>query len=490
MEPHNSGDKDLEIYDNQQGWIPFQEAYLTEATEYKLRYRGEFADIRIQDIPLPFYQQESSLYSTFHAPFQSGTLRLYVNGKEFQNYVYPDDRKLTKEQYDQMVGEILEEAGICFQISGLEGIVNTSGRGRSLSWTQWTYIDEAFFQLRLIFSRLQQQSVRRLEKQRVMMKRPKVHRDEQVTLMWLDRKGFGHDVPINVENTHTYETRNVYENQVVKQQILDLKRLLGKYHLAGDERISEKAKKYSVILQGWLITPFLQEVTANNGAYTITQIFRKHPVYRLWHQWFDKLYKHEREDIGLDYPIALKDTFFLYEMWCFMMIVKILREAGLILETRSLYRTNKEGLYLNLAENKESRISLIGNLSLYFQRSYQYNSKVFHTFTQRMIPDIVIEGEAGILILDPKYRVPDNLGTALGEMHKYRDGILHRETGTKRVRQVFILTPTKTDQADSLRYFQDTFHERYQMGAIQMLPGTTFENVKRKILACIELIMD
>ncbi|MEH7096504.1 hypothetical protein [Neobacillus vireti] len=51
--------------------------------------------------------------------------------------------------------------------------------------------------------------------------------------------------------------------------------------------------------------------------------------------------------------------------------------------------------------------------------------------TQRMIPDIVQEGENGLIVFDPKYRVPDNLGPALGEMHKYRDGILKRNNGER-----------------------------------------------------------
>ena len=33
MEPLNSGDNMLEIWDNEQGWLPLTEAYLTEATE-------------------------------------------------------------------------------------------------------------------------------------------------------------------------------------------------------------------------------------------------------------------------------------------------------------------------------------------------------------------------------------------------------------------------------------------------------------------------
>lgn len=169
-----------------------------------------------------------------------------------------------------------------------------------------------------------------------------------------------------------------------------------------------------------------------------------------------------------------------------MKIVKILRESGQVLNTSNLFQAKKDGIFLQLAENKESQIRLLGGLSLYYQRTYQFNTKSFHTYTQRMIPDIVIEGEKGIIIFDPKYRIPDNLGKALGEMHKYRDGIIQRDTGNTAVQEVYILTPTKAELAEGLRYFRKDFQQRYKMGAIQVVPGFVEDILKEKILTCIK----
>lgn len=486
MGQHNSGGSNLELWDVKQGWVPFLDSYLTEATEYKLRYIGDQLDVRIQEFPLPFYQQENGYYATFITPFQFGILKIIINGQPYETYIYPDDRKLTEEQFNVMLEEILEEANSCFQLSGLETNVNASGRNRDITWTQWSYIDQSFFQLKQVFSKIEKQPFRRLEKFSMMMKREKVKHSEQVTLRWLDVKGHGEDIPSNVQNNKTLETVNLYENQVLKQQLQDLYRLLRKYEGVESEAIAGKSAKYRGVVERWLNSPFIAEITENTGPYTITQKFRKHPVYRIWYQWFDMLYKHNREGNGFDYPISLKDTFQLYEMWSFMKIVKILREIGLVINTSRLFQTKKEGIFLQLAENKESQIQLLGGLSLYYQRTYQFNTKSFHTYTQRMIPDIVIEGAKGIIIFDPKYRVPDNLGTALGEMHKYRDGIIHRDTGKRAVQEVYILTPTKDEQAEGLRYFREDFQQRYKMGAIQLAPGFADDNLKGKLLACIE----
>jgi hypothetical protein len=481
MEPLSSGDNKLEIWDAEQGWIDISEAYLTEAAEYKLRYPGDTVKVTFQGVPLPFYQQGQFLYASLLTPFQSGSLKITVNGKEIESYVYPDHRKLTEEQYNVMIEDILDEANICFQLSGLETQVNATGRSRKISWTQWSYIERSFQQLRQIFSKIENRPIRRLQKQATITKREKVQRAEQMTLSWLDRKGHGRDIPAQVETTKTYETINLYENQVLKQQVLDLFKLLRNYESL--EIVSGKAKRYKSILQHWLNSPFLTEVKENEGAYSITQTFRKHPVYRLWYEWFDKLYKHQRERIGFSYPIALKDTYFLYEMWCFIQVVKILRETKLIRNTRNLFKTTTEGLFLNLAENNQSSVELMNGMNLYFQRTYQYNTKTFHTFTQKMIPDIVLEGKDQIIVFDPKYRVAGNLGTALGEMHKYRDGIIHRESGQKAIKEVYILTPTSDEQAESMRYFSEEFREKYKMGTVKMVPGGHNGEVKQVLLS-------
>ncbi|MFC4799402.1 DUF2357 domain-containing protein [Neobacillus sp. GCM10023253] len=481
----NSGANLLELFDKQQGWIPFFGAYLREATEYKLRFHSTQVDVRFQGIPVPFFQKEGKGFATFITPFQSGSVHVCLNGQEFETFVYPDARKLTEDQFNLMLEEILSEANSCFQLSGLATHVNTSGRNRDITWTQWSYLNQSFHQLKHIFSKIEKQPLRRLDKYTMMMKREKVQHSEQVTLRWLDLQGQGNEIPGTVQNVKTLETRNLYENQVLKQQLQDLYRLLRKYEMVEHEEIAGKALKYKGIVQRWLNSSFMNEVTANKGPYTITQKFRKHPVYRLWYQWFDQLYKHNREGIGFDYPISLKDTFQLYEMWCFMKVVRILREGDFVRDTGGLYQMTKDGIFLNLAENKESKIQLQGGVSLYYQRAYQFNSPTFHTFTQKMIPDIVLEGENGMIVFDPKYRVPDNLGTALGEMHKYRDGILKRDSGERAVQEVYILTPTTDEVAEEMRYFQLEFQEQFGMGAIRVVPGAEDEYFHSKIVGSV-----
>lgn len=146
---------------------------------------------------------------------------------------------------------------------------------------------------------------------------------------------------------------------------------------------------------------------------------------------------------------------------------------GLVENTNNLYKVCKSSVFLDLATNKESKVQLKKGANLYFQRIYQSNTKEFCTYTHRMIPDIVIEFEKQLYVFDPKYRVPGNLSMALGEMHKYRDGILHKESGKQAVKEVFILTPEKGEGKD---FFDVKYHKNYNMGAIEVKVGSTTEN--------------
>ncbi|WP_181778236.1 DUF2357 domain-containing protein [Rossellomorea aquimaris] len=473
----------MEVWMTSEGWIPFEEAFLTEATEYKLRYEGAGIDLRIHGVPIPFHKEGNLFFTSLMTPFQSGSVQVFLNGKEYETFIYPDSRKLSEQQFDVMIEEILEESNSCFQLSGLEREVSVSGKSLGVSWTQWIYIERSMQKLRQIFARIEKQPFSRLVKLPIVQKRERVQQVEQPTLHWLDKRGYGEDIPLNVETTKTFETVDVYENQVLKKQLFDLTTLLRTYMKVERVDISKKAATFHSLIRRWINSPFLQEVSMHQGTYSVTQKFRKHPIYRQWYKWFEQLYKHDREGIGFDYPIAMKDTFELYEMWCFLKIVRILRELNLVEETSGLYKKTENGIFIDLAKNKESQITLQGGMTLYFQRTYQYKTKEFFTYTQRMIPDIVLENGKEIIIFDPKYRVPGNLGTALGEMHKYRDGIVHRETGERTVREVYILTPTRDGSVETLRYFQEGYHDKYKMGALQMIPGSGNKKMHQKLLS-------
>jgi hypothetical protein len=473
MEQRNFGAR-LYMRLPQEEWQPVEEMYLKEATEYEWMVPSNAqAQVKFMNVILPAIQMERGIGGTLIIPFQSGEVTFDLNGEMIRSYIYPDERKITEEQYEIMIGDILEEAAVCFQYSGLTSGIDVQDISRETSWAQWNYILRSMKVLFYLMEQLKSKSLRFLSQHEQVIRREKVKQLNPKTEIWLDKnagRNSSSNIPQSVRTNVQYETSDIYENKVLKRQLLDLVQLLNRYIRDGEPEIGQKALKFKERILYFLRNSFLQNIPPHQGSIVISQVFRKHPLYRQWFQWFDKLYKHAQHNIGFQYQLALKDTFQLYEMWCFMQVVKAFRKRGMLQDTTKLFKVTKAGIFLTLAEHYQSMVKLTEGLKLYYQRVFQFNSNPFYTFTQRMIPDIVLEAGKKIYIFDPKYRVPSNLGTALGEMHKYRDGILERNTNDRVVQAVFILSPTEKEQED-MRYFQQSFQQQYQMGAIRTLPG-------------------
>jgi hypothetical protein len=483
MEPLSFGDSFL-VRSGGSEWVPIEKAYFTEATEYEwLWEHTTFSVLLMQGVPLTYRKVDSGVTGQFMTPFQSGQLSFKADQCTYLSYVYPDDRKITAEQYDTILRDILDEAAVCFDHTGLTLPISTEDRSRDVSWAQWSYLDHGFKDLASYIRRFLEHPIKRLTDQGTFLKREQIKIVTNRTSQWLERH-YAHDsssiVPANVLTYIRTDTYNMYENRVIKRYLLELQSLLVRYMHCGLSDVSEKAAKYGDLVRYWLRQGIFQEITSFQGALQVSTIFRKHPVYRLCYKWFDRLYQHGNERIGFEYPFPLKDTFALYEIWCYMQILRLLREKGLIKNTANLYKSNLDCFFLSLAKHKESHVSLANGHHLYYQRVFQYNSDRFYSFTQRMEPDITLENNEGILVFDPKYRVPTNLSTALGEMHKYRDGILLRDKDIPAVKCVFILTPSKGQ--DEPRYFQEWYHDRYRMGAIEMAPGKPCDPVLEKVI--------
>ena len=473
MEQPISGVK-LYIHKNGEPWKLIDEYHLEEGSFYEWKLlNATSTNITFMNMPLSHYPISDGIQGNFTTPFQSGLATFQIDNETIQTYIYPDNRKMTEQQFERMLMDVLEEAVICFQYSGLSKSFSTSGRTRRLSWAQWNYIIRSINTLFQLMNKLKERPLRKLVKNERFVKRENVTTLTIKMEKWLEQnvgRNSQDTIPRVILDTKAEDTVDLYENKVIKRQLFELIRLLNIYIEEGEGDIPQKAEYFKERISYFIKHSFLKNVSEHKGTIAISQVFRKHPIYRQWYNWFTSLYNHQNYNIGFETQLSLLDTFQLYEYWCFMNTVKVFRKKGLLEDTSQLFNVTNEGISLLLAENHESKVRLKGEMSLYYQRVYQYNTRPLYSYTQRMIPDIVLQKGDKLFIFDPKYRVPNNLQMALGEMHKYRDGILHAQTNEKVVEAVFIMTPTKTN-FEELRFFNKDFHEKYKMGAIRMLPG-------------------
>ncbi len=491
MAPLNSGVKITVWDDEQKNWVSLKKVYLEEARSYRWRSRTKQAfQFRMQQLSLPMTKTHEGWEGVFETPFQSGIVSFMTTSQDgediIKNYIYTDHRKLTEQQFNILLADLLKEASICFQQSGLETNIAVNGFTRECSMMQWMYIESEIYKLRNTFRKIEAHPLRSLKKEEVLMKRERVKSVTPRNIAWMERYGeaFGATptkLPSHIQTSKVEETFDVYENRVILFQLKELASLLKKYRTVHDRDIQRKAVQFLDWISLWKKSIFLQQIKSHSGTVKITQVFRKHPVYRLWYQWFHSLYQFKTITFDLQQKLSLKDTYLLYEMWCFMQIIRTLRELGLLEDTAELFTKKEEYYFLRLAENKESIVRLKNGAKLIYQKIIQSNTNPYYSYTQRMIPDIVIEYQEHLYVMDPKYRIPANLPMALGEMHKYRDGIVSRENDSTVVKEVYILTPTECYLSSDKDFYDDGFHKRYKMGAYRFSPGENLEEFKKWI---------
>lgn len=487
MVQRNTG-VNIYIFDQlEQTWLPINEMYFQEATTYKWNcQREEPFQFFMQGVPLPMTKSERGWKGAFQTPFQTGNVKIEVRGEQTQlieQYIYPDQRKMTTADYDMMLSDILKEGMLCFQAEGLDKDVKASGRTMKHSYLQWQYIKTNIFKLRMNFRLIEKNPLRSLKRADRLLNKELVKTVSQRTITWIERNGerYGwtpQKMPNQIRATISNETYNRYENQVLVAQINELRHLLIQYKDLGNDKIAEEANLILDWLTYWKRSLFIQDVKPYKGLLVTSQSFRKHPYYRAWYKWFVALYNFQNVSFDLDQRLSLRDTFDIYEIWVYLQIVKVLRENNLIENYQDMFIYEEERFFLALAKHRESRIKLKNGGYLTFQRVLQNNSNPFYTFTQRMIPDITIEYSNKMFIFDPKYRVDHNIPYALAEMHKYRDGIISRSTNEQVVKEVYILTPSQAELNKEKDFYSSSYHEKYKMGALLLKPGESIGGLK------------
>lgn len=469
-------------------WTPIEQMRFEEAKTYRWRtaYPAPFRFL-INGMPIPMVSTAYGWEGEWSAPFQSGMLVFTIEQEErkaVETFLYSDKRKLTEDDFQQMINDILEEAATCFQYCAAFSRFDNIGFDRKVSLAQWDYIDRTFHQLQRNFKQIQAEPLRRLRSKDQWICRENVKHVTPAVLAWAERhagNGMSLEIPVPelIWSGVREDTFNVYENQVLLRQLHEIQRLLREYQSVSVVAIQLKAEHYLDRINSWLRASFLHQLQPHVGPVVVSQAFRKHPIYRNWFSWFHRLYQFNEYSIGFKNSIPLKDTYHLYEIWVFMQMVKILRKKEALLDTSGLFSLEQDGLVLNLSEKKESRIKLIGGATLAYQRWFTSATQEFVTYTHGMKPDIVLEVEGELYIFDPKYRLDHNLPMALGEMHKYRDGIVSKVDGSRVVEEVYIITPALGQENSHL--FEDDYRQRYRMGAYCLKPGGIGQELENKL---------
>lgn len=311
-------------------------------------------------------------------------------------------------------------------------------------------------------------------------------------------------LPRKIRESVSSATFNTPENRYYKALIKETYRnirALSKADASGDEDAdrSSEAKFFESIrprlkameskVESILRAPFLGQVAEAPPVRPDSMVLHKHPQYSR----FDKLCRILNGGLsfaGDIVPIGMKETSLLYEYWCFLKIVGLLRERFDLAE-QTVVAFKRLKMTVALQKGKQSAIRFVHtptgtDMFLVYNRLFNK----LPTIAQQ--PDNVIQfaSASRFYIFDAKYRIqfdkdyikqyggPGPTTDDVNTMHRYRDAIAiphpmkseSWETGS--VIGAVVLFPYPNETTYRAHKFYRSIHQ-VEIGGLPFLPGAT-----------------
>lgn len=251
-------------------------------------------------------------------------------------------------------------------------------------------------------------------------------------------------------------------------------------------------------------TGFMTQVSEGPALLRMSSLFRSDPAYRRFYRLWQDMNLGLAALFGDFLQMPLARTYELYELWCFL---RLLRAA--------LEEYGSDGVDLNslFVSDAADRVTItagainvpVGTDKIFsFQRQYKEFWKEPDgkgSFSRTMIPDVVIAGSLPdkpnryVIVLDAKYRINSGLNEALSSIHTYRDALVQEAADGQIagvVTAAYLLTPyiphLKTDYRTTPvpgRLFHPLYREAFRFGAVTLRPGMSTNDLK----ACLKTII-
>lgn len=252
--------------------------------------------------------------------------------------------------------------------------------------------------------------------------------------------------------------------------------------------------------------PLFDGMAPTLGPITPSQLFFRSAPYRRFYSAY-RDFQAGLADVEGDFlKLPLRRTFELYELWCFL---RLARAAALESEPDDSWReafgqrADSTGLVVSI----ETRPFRFRSFAFVFKPRYREvwrsGAPEVGSFSREMIPDMALEsGElpAGlpcpVVGVDAKYRVEQGIDDAVTSIHMYRDALVHAGGGSngsdrRTVEAAFVITPRQPDSSHAAAwraeqapavFFREEYRSRFRFGAIVLRPGVSIEGC-RAVLA-------
>ncbi|MCW3071340.1 MAG: hypothetical protein JWO44_1230 [Bacteroidetes bacterium] len=393
--------------------------------------------------------------------------------------------------------------------------------GHTIQHEWWGILDVLFEQLVIHLGVIKRQPVHEIRSQEKVLPVEKIRQASKRNTDWLrknarysNKTGKGLKVGDRYF-THSlsgkkYVTYNTYENRFVAWAVKNIIVQLGNYyeHISknsGNKDFSDllsRMKKYQGKLQGILHQDPFNEAGEFEKRSHFSASLTRGAGYRDFMHVYLMLARGLEITNNDIFKIGQKNISTLYEYWCFLMLVKLLKEQnGNAVDFQDLIKVRSGKYRVVLKKGEASKVrfkkSVTGeSTTIYFNKEFRSDGLKIFTFNQR--PDYSIKfNKNGFekpfwYLFDAKYRFEENRSRAsesknnfnvpqdaIGQLHRYRDAILHTQPASSTYRSamknlggvILYPYPLPEEAFKSNDYYKSI--SEVNIGAMPFLPGKT-----------------
>lgn len=492
------------------------------------------ADLLIDDIPADALRSRQSRAARWrwHLGFHAGTVNVVLRSpslgtRHFEVTTDPDVRKLTRDDFDAMVREVLEDTFALFSLSAFRKGIARQPRSRLPPLARLEFLRSRLDEIVSAAQAIARSPRHYLQAEELTVPahlaaratgpeiiksfRSGVIRRESVSPSRLPASLRGH-LPARITLRHRRNSMDIPEHRQIKAclhswaaWLAGIADLFDKSNPSDDPDMVTTARMWAIRsrkiarqLQETAQAHFLREAGEAAPVLRMSSLFRGDPVYQRFYRLWQDMNLGLAALFGDFLQMPLARTYELYELWCFL---RLLRAA---IEEYSVRNVDLSKLFISepnggvVIAAGAITVPIGGDRVLCFQRQYReywVSDSREGSFSRTMIPDVVLAGTGvggpgrGVIVLDAKYRIKDGLNDALNSIHTYRDALV-KEAATGRtegiVTAAYLLTPhiPESLHADFRttpmpgRLFHPQYRMKFRFGALTLKPGMTGEELR------------
>ena len=336
----------------------------------------------------------------------------------------------------------------------------------------------------------------------------KVKKIDNHTIKWLQKHpenivplyiGYAAIKAPTVKKQITYNTvENQFTKFILKSTIRKLNNFRDRYTRSTkkpEQAVLGSVDSMTNVLNKLINTTFLREVDDYKATQSMSLVFEMAPGYRELYKYY-LMMQRGLSVHGDVFRMSLKDTAQLYEYWCFIKLVTLMKK-NYHLASPDVIKVDNTGVTITLVKGKKSEVKFI-NPRTGETITLSYNPGEQNTQTVNQKPDNVLTLEKRgtdvpyMYVFDAKYRIENNPTDAfypdnkpgpkvddINTMHRYRDSIVY-ENNThsrfmfeKKMFGAYVLFPYNDPNGEYKyhRFYKSI--ETVNIGGLPFLPGTT-----------------